>query len=71
MLLLSNQIRFDSGNFGKEAFVKDSKIEWITINTQTAVSLPYQMTTMFASLQDEDVDLEHLTLVEYDGLFEL
>lgn len=46
-------------------------MEWITINTQSAVSLPYQMTTMFASLQDEDVDLENLTMIEYDGLFEL
>ena len=29
------------------------------------------MTTIFASLQDEDVDLEDLTMIESDGLFEL
>ena len=51
--------------------MKDSKLEWITINTQTAVTIPYQMTTIFASLQDEDVDLEDLTMIESDGLFEL
>ena len=29
------------------------------------------MTTKFASLQDEDIDLEDLSIIEYDGLFEL
>ena len=71
LLLLSNQIRFDSDLIGNEAFVKESVLEWITVNTQTAVSLPYQMTTKFASLQDEDIDLEDLSIVEYEGLFEL
>ena len=29
------------------------------------------MTTSFAKLQDEDIDLETLTEIEYDGLFEM
>ena len=71
IIMFSNQIRFDSGQLGNDAFVKDSLLEWITINTQAAVSIPYSMTTSFAKLQDEDIDLETLTEIEYDGLFEM
>ena len=46
-------------------------LEWITVNTQAAVSLPYQLTTKFASLQDEGIDLETLSSIENEGLFEL
>ena len=41
IIMFSNQIRFDSGMLGNDAFIKDSLIEWLTINTQAAVTLPY------------------------------
>ena len=50
IIMFSNQIRFDSGMLGNDAFIKDSYIEWLTINTQAAVTLPYQITTSGARL---------------------
>ena len=46
-------------------------LEWITVNTQAAVTLPYRLTTKFASLQDEGYDLEDISAIENEGLFEL
>ena len=63
IIMLTNQIRFDSGMLGNDAFIKDSLLEWLTINTQAAVTLPYQITTSGARLQDEDIDLETITEV--------
>ena len=50
--MLSNVFRFDSSKFGDEAFVNESVLEWITLNTQSVVSFPYSLMTTNILLED-------------------
>ena len=33
LIMLSNKVRFDPEKYSQEAFVEESVLEWITINT--------------------------------------
>ena len=52
LLVMYNRIRFDSNLQGKEAFVHESVLDWIIINTQSIVTIPYKLITSEARLQD-------------------
>ena len=41
ILLLHNQIRFESRYFKEAAIVTESFLQWITINTQVRQSVPF------------------------------
>ena len=40
MLMMKNQIRWNHEKFGKDSFIKESLMDWVTINTQARVTIP-------------------------------
>ena len=44
LILLTNQIRFDPNNLGKEAIVKESVIEWFRLSVKTQQDFPKLLT---------------------------
>ena len=41
LLMHSNQVRFDSEGFFADAAIKESRVQWLVINTQASQVLPY------------------------------
>ena len=69
--MLSNKVRFDPEKYSQEAFVEESVLEWITINTQVVQTLPYQLITSEARLIDQQIDLDEMTEDKHEALFML
>ena len=61
MLLMKNQIRWNHTKFGKDSFLKESTMDWVTINTQARVTLPMKASLTEIELQDKAVDLNQVT----------
>ena len=72
LLLHANQIRFDSEGFFKNAAVKESRVQWLTINTQVKQNLPYAISTMDLELQDNKLlSFDELTRDDIESVFRL
>ena len=69
ILMLSNKVRFDPEKYSTEAFVEESVLEWITINTQVTITLPYSLITSEARLIDAQIDLDEITEDSHEALF--
>ena len=54
---MKNQYRFDHTKFGKDSFIKESAMDWITINTQARVTMPMKVSMTEVQLQDGYIDL--------------
>ena len=52
MVLMKNQIRWDHTKYGKDSFVKESLMDWVTVNTQARVTLPMKASLTEIELQD-------------------
>ena len=71
VLLLYNQVRFDSNFYGQEAIRRESQIKWITINTQIQMSSPYTLSQTQLFLQDQAINLDDLTELDDNTIFKL
>ena len=70
VVLLMNQIRFSSDDFFHNAAIKESKIEYLLVNTQIRQTLPYKIDSTELELQDFDVImLDKHTRIEMTELF--
>lgn len=61
LLIVYNQIRFDSRKYGNDAVTTESKFMWQIVNTQVQQTLPFKISTTELILQDEFVNLDSLT----------
>ena len=61
MVMLTNQIQFDSNKYGQESIVPQTKIFWIPFNFQHASSVPFKVKKLELSLQDEILNLDWIT----------
>ena len=61
ILLMYNQVRFDSSHTGEESVIKESRLKWYSVNTQTQQTFPMQVSTTELFLQDQNIDLDDLT----------
>ena len=61
MLLLSNQIRFDSSRYSEESIVKESRLLWLNTNTENQLEQTFYIRKTFINLQDLAIDLDHYT----------
>ena len=61
LLLLNNQIRFDSHNYHEEAIVMESRIRWITLSTKMQFQYPFVVSMTDLQLQDMFANLDDLT----------
>ena len=59
--MLYNQIRFDMSFLKEDSIKKESRVEWVQINTQVRQTYPYQITQTHLFLQDDAVNLDDLT----------
>jgi len=71
ILLLYNQIRFDSNYYGEEAIIQESRIMWVPVNSQIQQSLPFKIMKTKLFLQDESINLDDLTEIEDASVFKL
>ena len=69
LLIVFNQIRFDSRKYGNAAVTTESKFMWAIVNTQVQQTLPFKISTTQLILQDEFVNLDSLTELEDASLF--
>ena len=61
LLILSNQVRFDTTKYGSESIVRESHIHWLPVTTQVQQNVPYLLTLTNLELQDELIHLEEFT----------
>ena len=71
ILLLFNELRFDSRYYSDEAIIKESRVTWVPINSQIRQTIPYKVSTTQLFLQDEAINLDELTELEDTSVFTL
>ena len=71
LIILMNQVRFMSEGFEEKATIKESRMFWLTINTQFTQTLPYKLTASSLQLQDKAFNFDALTQEERDNVFRL
>ncbi len=52
ILLVYNQIRFDSGAYGENSIIPETRLLWLPISTQVIQTTPLKITTSQLILQD-------------------
>ena len=70
LLVLSNRIRFDSKNLGKQSVIKESVIEWFRLSVKTQMDYPKLLTYTNLELQDHIVDFDTWTVLEDSSPFD-
>ena len=63
VVLLNNQIRFDSKLYGEESMIRESVLNWIPLDTEGLFRQQFQLKTGLTNLQDEIVDLDSMTVL--------
>lgn len=58
LLLLKNQIRFDSEKQNQESLIRESRLDWIRVSSGQQSEQPYQLTQTRLQLQDYLIDLD-------------
>ena len=71
MLFFYNEKVFDQDFYQHESFKELSQIKWISVNTQWQQTLEYKFTMTEVSLQDMVVNLDDLTKIKNDGIFQI
>ena len=61
MMLVFNQVRFDSSQYGHDSIISESKLQWVPVNSQIQQTVPFKISTTLLFLQDEDINLDDLT----------
>ena len=70
IVILYNQIRFDSTKYFKDSRVAESRIAYIPISSQNREVISYKIQKTNLELQDNDVImLDELTLTDFEDLF--
>ena len=72
IVILHNQIRFDTQVYGKGAVVKESRLIYHGVSSQISVIVPFKVQKTEIELHDFDViKLDKFTMYESEGLFGL
>ena len=72
IVLLYNQIRFDTVNFLDNAKIKESRIVYIPISSQVRNTHPFKLQQTQLDLQDRDfIQLDDWTALDHEDLFTL
>lgn len=71
LLLLHNGIRFDASQYDTKSVIPESRIIWLTVNTQVRQTIPYRIARTSLELQDAEIDLDQLTVIEDSSPFKL
>ena len=71
LLLVNNQIRFDSQLLDEESIVPETTTRWLKIDETTNQNVLLQITKTKLRLQDLLISLDDLTELETDHLFKL
>ena len=66
IVLLNNQIRFESKLYGEESIIRESVLSWMPLDTEGLFRQQYQLKTGLTNLQDKIVDLGSITVLETD-----
>ena len=61
ILLVYNEIVFNTTGYGDERISKRSKLEWIKLGTQNKRVAPYEMINAYTDVQEGWIDLNKLT----------
>ena len=70
-MFLSNQILFNPQDYREESVVKESRLQWMRINTQYRETTPLRVSMTRLFLQDEFINLDELTELEFNTPFKL
>ena len=72
IVLLYNQIRFDAERQWEEAAIREARIQYIPVSSQTRQLIPFKMSMSNLYLQDGlEIELGDVTLYHEKGLFML
>ena len=71
IILLTNQIRFDSIYYRSESVRQESILSWLPINPVMRIRDSFRVVKTEVELQDLHVDLDDVTVFGADSLFEL
>ena len=64
LLLLNNQIRFDSLLYGRESIIKESIITWNKVSIQKQEGLIFEVQRSELELQDLLFDFDEITMLQ-------
>ena len=72
VVLLYNQVRFITNQFGKDSIVKEARITYVPISSQTRQLIPFKVSPADIELQDSmGIELGDITLEKKSNLFRL
>ena len=71
LLMLNNQIRFDSTLFGSESIIMESRISWFRVSAFVQYDYPFKVQRTEVLLQDKIADLDEITQLNDSSLFKL
>ena len=71
LLMLNNQIRFDSNQFGPYSIIMKSRISWFRVSAFTQYDYPFKVQRTEVLLQDKIADLDEITQLNDPSLFKL
>ena len=61
MLLLSNQIRFDSSQYYEDSVIRESRLLWLNTSNKSQLEQTFYVKKTKINLQDLAIDLDHYT----------
>ena len=68
---MNNLIRFDVREFAQEAIIAESVLTWINISADVVVDIPMDLTRQEIELQDNPINMQHLTEMQDATLFRI
>lgn len=71
VLLLKNEIRFDSTRYSEESIISESRLDWLRVITKQQQNLTYQIQKTRLQLQDLMIDLDQITELEDSSVFSM
>ena len=71
LLLLSNQIRFDSSQYSEESIVPESRLLWLNTSNKSQLEQTFYVKKTYLNSQDLAIDLDQLTELENSEIFKL
>lgn len=70
LLILANEVWFDTGKYGESSINRTSKLRWKRFNTNFAETIPFKLSRTSLELQDMFVDFDELTELSDSSIFE-
>ena len=71
IMIVYNQIRFDTRYFDKSSIIPETRIMWVPVNTQIRQTTPFKISTTQLILQDTIINLDDMTALTDDTIFSL